>query len=195
LIENYQRIPDYLWFDRESGVRSKYFNNFLNKNNIKLYHTENEGKAVVAERLIRTLKNKMWKQFTIQGNQKWNNNLLQKIVYDYNNNVHSSIKETPFKASENPKLVKYNNEENNNKNNVLKKKKPKFSIGDYVRIFRKKEHFEKGYTYIWTNEIFMIYRIYYTSPIMYSLKDLNGEEILGRFYKEELQKTTQKHPP
>ena len=58
--------------------------------------------------------------------------------------------------------------------------KPKFKIGDKVRISKfKRKTFEKGYTPNWTEEVFTIYKIKYNSPIIYKLKDLKGEEIQG----------------
>ena len=188
IFEQHQRIPKYLWCDKGTEFYNKVFTKFLNENDIKLYSTENEGKAVVVERLNRTLKNKMWKYFTAIGKQKWNNELLQKIVNEYNNDVHSSIKSTPLNASLNPETVKVVNIEND----VIVDTtpiKPKFKIGDRVRIFKYKNKFEKGFTAKWTNEIFIINKIHYTTPITYSIIDLNNEKILGRFYNNELQKT------
>jgi len=82
-----------------------------------------------------------------------------------------------------------------NENQVWKnppeRKAPKFSIDDNVRITKKKSIFDKGYTPRWTEEVFVVSEIRYTDPITYKLKDLNGEEIKGSFYEEELQKTTQ----
>ena len=68
---------------------------------------------------------------------------------------------------------------------------PKFSVGDEVRITKKKKVFEKGYTTRWTEEIFTIKKIQNTDPITYKLEDLQGEEIKGSFYEQELQKTAQ----
>ena len=68
---------------------------------------------------------------------------------------------------------------------------PKFSVGDKVRISKKKKTFEKGYTTRWTEEIFMIVEVKRTSPVTYKIADLNGEEIQGTFYEPELQKTSQ----
>ena len=104
--EKDQRIPNYIWFDKESGIRSKFFKNFCDDNNIISYHTENEGKAVFAARFLRTLKNIMWKHFTAVGNQKGDNNLLQSVGDKYNNKIHSVIGLTPLEASKNPKLSK-----------------------------------------------------------------------------------------
>ena len=72
-----------------------------------------------------------------------------------------------------------------------KKIKPKFSVGDEVRISKKKKTLEKGFTTRWTEEIFMIVEVKRTSPITYRIADLNGEEIKGTFYEPELQKTSQ----
>ena len=69
--------------------------------------------------------------------------------------------------------------------------KPKFSIGDKVRISKKKKTFEKRYTTRWTEEIFTIVEVKRTSPVTYKIADLNEEEIKGTFYEPELQKTSQ----
>ena len=69
--------------------------------------------------------------------------------------------------------------------------KPKFSVGDKVRISKKKKTFEKGYTTRWTEEIFTITEVKHTLPVTYKIADLNGEEIKGSFYEPDLQKTSQ----
>ena len=75
---------------------------------------------------------------------------------------------------------------------LLSVKTPKFSVGDKVRISKKKGIFEKGYTPKWTEKIFTISKIQYTDPVTYKITaDYNGEEIKGSFYEQELQKTTQ----
>ena len=153
-----------------------------------MYHTQNEGKSVFAERFILTLKNMMWKHFTAVRNQKWNNDLLQAIVEKYNNKIHSSIKLTPLEASNNPELVKDVNHLNNHKNDSLKEK-IKFKDDDYVRIFKYKKHFDKGFISKWTNEIFIIKKILNTNPITYRIIDQSGEDIIGRFYTNELQRS------
>ena len=158
-----------------------------------MYSTFNEGKAVVVERFNITLKQMMWKEFTIQGNQKWLGSkatsgneavpgVLPKLIDKYNNKIHSSIGVSPNEASENPEIL-------NNKVNSNSKSKPKFKVGDRVRIFKYKYKFDKGYTAKWTNEIFKISEVIKSIPIVYRIKALDNEEILGRFYQNELQKT------
>ena len=67
----------------------------------------------------------------------------------------------------------------------------KFSIGDNVRITKKKNVFDKGYTQRWTEEVFKISKIQLTIPVTYKISDYNGEEIQGSFYEQELKKTYQ----
>ncbi|CAH3016501.1 unnamed protein product [Porites evermanni] len=70
--------------------------------------------------------------------------------------------------------------------------KPKFKVGDKVRISKyKRKVFDKGYTPNWTEEIIMVDKIQSTNPITYRLKDLNHEEIQGSFYEPELLKAKQ----
>ena len=141
----------------------------------------NSGKNPVIERFNKTLTNKLWKQFTVQENQKWLN-ILQKITSKYNNTIHRTINTTPSLASKNPSLVKIKEEINFDK-------KPKFKINDRVRIFKYKNKFEKGYRGYWTKEIFKVTKINNTNPIMYTIQDLYNEKIQGSFYTEELQKS------
>jgi hypothetical protein len=129
----------------------------------------------------------MFKQFTIQGHQKWFK-LLPEIMDKYNNKIHSSIKETPANVSKNPELIEDVTRYNNNYNEYhLDKKKPKFKMGQRVRIFKYKKMFEKGFTGYWTDEVFVINEILPSTPITYKIKALDGEEIIGTFYTSELQ--------
>ena len=68
-------------------------------------------------------------------------------------------------------------------------KDTKFEVGDHVRISKFKNVFTKGYTPNWSEKIFIAKKIKNTVPWTYAINDLNGEEVVGRFYKKELQKT------
>ena len=74
----------------------------------------------------------------------------------------------------------------------LDKKDPKFKVGYHVEITKYKNIFAKGYTWKWCKEISVIKKVKNTVPWAYFINDLNGEEIVGRFYQKELQKTSQK---
>ena len=179
-----ERKPEKMWVDK-----GKEFYNKDVKELIELYSTENEEKSSVVERWIRTMKEKMWKYFTTNSTNVYIN-ALPDLVREYNNTRHSSIKMTPVEASEKKNEFKVWKTLYPNRLDILDIN-PKFSVGDKVRISKKKELFEKGYTTRWTEEIFTITKIKRTSPITYKIADLNGEEIDGTFYEPELQKTSQ----
>ena len=92
------RKPQYLWADKGKEFYNKHVKDLLEKNGIHMYSTENEEKSSVVERWNRTIKSEMWKQFTVQGNTQYLD-MLPKLVKQYNNTKHSSIKMTPIKAS------------------------------------------------------------------------------------------------
>ena len=176
------RRPDKLWTDKGT----EFFNKDV-KDLVYLYATENEEKSSIAERWIRTMKEKMFKYFTDNNTNKYID-VLPDLVEDYNNTVHSSTKFTPIEASkkENEFKVWRNLYPDRYKTSRLN---PKFSKGDKVRITKKKGVLEKGYTARWTEEIFTIKEIRETNPITYIIEDLQKEEIKGTFYEPELQKT------
>ena len=176
------RKPKKLWADKGT----EFFNKQVKPLFEEVYSTENYNKAVVIERFNRTLKRKLFKKFTEQGNQKWLK-ILPEIVKNYNNTIHSSIGVSPTQASEKPELIAIRTTENNYGD--VRKEKPKFKVGDRVRIFKWKNKFEKGYKGYFTQEIFEIEEVLNTSPITYKIKDLDDEEIKGKFYSNELQKT------
>ena len=179
-----ERKPEKMWVDK-----GKEFYNKDVKELVELYSTENEEKFSVVERWIRTMKEKMWKYFTDKSTNVYID-ILPSLVKDYNNTRHSSIKMTQVKASkkENELTVWKNLYPEHLEIHDIN---PKFSVGDQVRISKKKKTFEKGYTTRWTEEIFTIVEVKRTRPPTYKIADLNGEEIKGSFYEPELQKTSQ----
>ena len=117
--------------------------------------------------------------------------VLDKFVEQYNNTKHSSIKMTPRQASMKKNEDKVYNNLYGDMVESSSKGKAKFKLGNLVRIPRKRGVFEKGYTVRWTEEVFKVVGIFHTNPITYKLEDLNGEEIQGSFYEQELQKSRQ----
>ena len=96
---------------------------------------------------------------------------------------------TPINAS---KKSNENNVRNNLYNFQITNKKPKFKIGNKVRVSLLKNTFEKSYTSNYSEEIFIIDDIKTSNIHYYFLKDLNGEKIDGTFYEQELLKTNMK---
>ena len=132
----------------------------------------NEGKSVVAERFIRTLKNKIFKHMTAISKNVYFD-VLNDIVNKYNNTIHRTIKMKPIDVTDDS-FAEYNEDFN--------KKVPKFKVGDRVRISKYKNIFAKGYAPNWSEEVFVINKIKNTVPWTYAISDLNGEEITGSFY-------------
>ena len=126
------------------------------------------------------MKNRMWKMFSANiSTVYWDK--LDKLVDDYNNKYHYEKKKMKkVFANLYGDLI------------YLKPKKPKFSIGDKVRISKfKRRVFDKGYSPNWTEEVFFVDHILLTKPVTYKIVDLLGEEIEGSFYEKELQKAKQ----
>ena len=71
-------------------------------------------------------------------------------------------------------------------------KNPKFKNGDNVRISKYKNVFAKGCTLSWSEVLFVIKKVKNTVPWIYVINDLNGEENVGTFYENELQKTNKR---
>ena len=179
------RIPKNLQTDKGKEFYNKDFKELMKKYNINHYSTYTNVKASVVERFNRTLKEKMWKQFSIQGNYKWID-ILPKLIDNYNNTYHTTIKMKPVEVNISNQDIIYNDVFA-----VSKKehKRPKYKVGDKVRISKIKGIFEKGYTANWSTEIFTVDKVYKGNPPYYHLKDSNEEEIKGIFYEQEMQKT------
>ena len=147
-----------------------------------MYSTFNEGKSVVAERFIRTLKNKIFKHMTAISKSVYFD-VLDDVVNKYNNTIDRTIKMKPIEVTDDS-FAEYNEE--SNKNN------PKFRVGDHVRISKYKNIFAKVYVPNRSEERFVIKKVKNTVPWTYVINNLNNEEIIGSFYEKELQKINQK---
>ena len=190
IIESSNRKPKKLWTDKGTEFYGSEFQSYLLQNNIKLYSTESELKAVIVERFNRTLKEKMYRKITEMTEMTelrttdWVT-ILPTIIDEYNNTTHSSHNMTPIEASkkENELTVK---EKLNKKVTKYTSELPKFKIGDKVRIYSYKNTFDKGYKKNYTDEVFIISAVHNTVPWTYSISDSTGEEIKGKFYSMEM---------
>ena len=134
----------------------------------------------------------MFKYFSANNTRKYID-VLNLLIEQYNDTIHSSIKMTPVEASR---------EVNENKvwRNVYPEFSgvtliPKFSLGDNDRITKKKKIFDKGYTQRWTEEVFEISKFHLTIPVTFKITDYNGEETQFPFYEQELQKNLTRRVP
>ena len=181
ILKQSNRKPNKIWVDKVSEFYNAYFKQWLRDNDIVMYSTDNEGKSVVAERFIKTLKSKIYKYMTSISKNVYIDK-LDDIVDEYNNTYHTKIKMKPIDVKDNAYI---------NADKEINNKGPKFNVGDCVRISKYKSIFAKGYMPNWSEEVFVIKKVKNTVPWTYVINDLNREEITGTFYEKELQKTNQ----
>ena len=139
ILDKSKRKPNTICNDQGSEFYNTHFKKWLKDNDVIMYSTHNQGKSVVAERLIRTLKNKIYKHMTAVSKNVYYD-VLDDIVDKYNNTYHKTIEMKPVDIK-NYSFVEYNEESN--------EKDPKFKVGDHVRISKYKNIFAKGYAPNW----------------------------------------------
>ena len=181
ILDDSKRKPNKIWVDKGSEFYNSSFKKWLKDNDIEMYSIHNEGKSVVAERFIKTLKTKIYKYMTSASTNVYINK-LDDIVNEYKNTYHRAIKMKPVYVIGN-KYIDFGKEVND--------KGPKFKVGDHVRISKCKNIFAKGYTPNRSEEVFVMKTVTNTVPWRYFVSDLSGEEIIETFYEKELQKTNQ----
>ena len=180
ILKKSNRKPNKIWVDKGSEFYNTYFKKWLKDNSTEMYSSHNAGKSVVAERFIKTLKNKIYKYMTSISKNVYIDKL--DIVNDYNKTCYRTIKMRPIDVKDDT-YIDFGKEVNDND--------PKFKFGDHVRILKYKNIFAKGYSPNWSEEIFIIKKIKNKVPWTYVINDLNNEQIIGTFYENELQKTNQ----
>jgi len=187
ILENScNRRPKNLQTDQGKEFYNIHFKKIMTKNNINHYSTFSNIKACIVERFIRTFKQLLFKTFSLEGSYKWIN-IYKQILENYNKRKHRTIQMRPID-------VKGSKQESLLLQKVYRKhftdggKKPKFRVGDYVRISKYRNAFSKSYLPLWTTEIFRVDKVRKTMPVVYYLKDYDNKNIEGCFYEPELQR-------
>jgi len=182
-----KRKPKTLRTDQGKEYTGKVVQEYMKKEGVLHFIAYNVYHANYAERVIRTIKGRIFRYFTKHHTLKYIDR-LQDIVSSYNHSRHSFLEIPPVE------VTKANQQELYEKLYLpaeLKREKTpvvfQFKIGDKVRIPKERRPFKKGYEQSWTDEIFVVDRRIASHPPRYKLVDLNGEEILGSFYSQELQ--------
>ena len=179
ILKKSNRKPNKRLVDKGGEFYNNSFKKWMQDNDIAMYSTYNEGKSVVSERFIRTIKNKIYKYMTSISKNVYIDK-LDDIVNEYNNVYHRTVKTRPIDVRDNTYIGKKVNDND-----------PEFKVGDHVRISKHKNIFTRGYTPNWSEESFVIKEIKSTVTWSYVINDLNGEEINEIFYEKELQKIDQ----
>ena len=180
ILINSKRKPNLIETDRGKEFYNNIFQDFLNKNNIKLYSRNTYLGAVFAERFNRTIRDLLQKIVFEQGDGNWID-ILQTITKQYNNKVHSSTKLSPKDAS----LKKNEGLVYKNLLDKRKKVKPKYEIGDLVRTADLKKTFSKGDTTNWSYKLYKITEIINDTIPSYHIDNLPER------YNESLLKKTE----
>ena len=134
IIKQYNKKPNKIWVDQGGEFYNNIFKKWLSDNDIIMYSMYNEGKSVVAERFIRTLKSKLYKHMTAIGKNVYYD-VLDDVVNKYNNTKHSTIKMKPIDVTDSNNNRVYVDEQN--------EKCSRFKVGDRVRISKFKNIFAK----------------------------------------------------
>lgn len=179
-----KRTPKNIQCDEGKEFYNQSFRKLMQEHNINMYSTFSVLKSSVVERFNRSLLTWLYKEFNFQGSYKWTE-LLPKLITRYNNREHRTIHMKP-------KLVRKRHE--TQLLNIIRRppthrSKAKFKVNSIVRISKYKTLFEKGYTPSWSTELFTITKVRNSIPPVYYLQDMEGNDIKGTFYKEELQET------
>ena len=179
IIINSKRSPNLIESDRGKEFYNNIFQDFLNKNNIKLYSRNSSYGAVFAERFNRTIRDLLKRPVFEKGDGNWID-ILPTITKQYNNRIHTSTKLSPKDAS----LKK--NEGFVYKNLLDKRKKitPKFQINDLVRVADLKKTFSKGDTTNWSYKLYKIKEIINDTISAYKIDNLTE-----RYNESSLKKT------
>ena len=135
ILDSSKRNPNKIWLDQSSELYN-VFKKKLKDNDISMYSTYNEGKSVIAERFIRTLKNEIYKHMTAISKNVYFD-VLDDIVDENTNTYHKTTKMKPIDVRDDS-FAEYNEQSI--------EKDPKFKVGDHVRISEFKNVFAKGCT-------------------------------------------------
>ena len=135
-LKKSNRKPNKIWVDKGSELYNNSFKKWLQGKDIVMYSTHDERKSLVAERFIRTFKNKIYNHMTSISKNVYIDK-LDEIVNEYNNTYHGTIKMKPVDVKDNTYI---------NIDQEVNDKDPKLQVGDHIRISKYKKLFAKGYT-------------------------------------------------
>jgi len=189
-IFNEGRKPNKIRTDKGQEFCARAVQSVFQKEGIRHLYAQNEVKASISERVIKTIKTKIYRYFTYKQSSRYIDK-LQSFADGYNHTIHSTIDIEPAKVrkrnEETVRLSTYLARPNDRK--PVKQLIFKFKVGDKVRITQLRNIFSREYDEKWTGEVFNISsRFWRNNTPIYRIKDYNGEEITGTFYQSELQK-------
>jgi hypothetical protein len=192
------RKPELLRTDRGSEFTNRDVQKYLKERDVGYITAYNETKANYAERVIKTLKHKIFRYILKHQNYRYTD-VLQDLVTSYNHTVHRSLGATPDSITPDGegesrfKQYQLRQKEQNVKTKkvISSRNKPtpyKYKMGELVRISHVRGAFDREYSQKWTGELFKVIKRYRRQGVpIYKIEDWNGEAVDGTFYEAELQ--------
>ena len=180
------RQPQRVCTDLGSEFKSEPFQSLLRRRGVKHFYAGGSGKCTVVERFHRTLKTKIARYQRRQNTERYID-VLQGIIEGYNKTYHRTIKTRPVDVTaENEERVFFDSYAPKQPKAATR---PRFSVGDNVRIASERHIFLREHFQRWSEEIFKISKRWRQHNInMYKVSDCGDEEVIGTFYEPELTK-------
>ena len=186
------RIPQRLQSDKGKEFLNHTVQELFKQHGVHHFVTENETKASMAERFIRTLKTKIYRWFDHSKSKRYID-VLPEMLKSYNNSYHRTIGMRPSEVTKDKVESIFNRVYGKYLTGSLKND-PKFASKEPVRISAAKTIFDKGYLPNWTDEVFKITETIHHPKKVYKIEDVDGQPVKGTFYPEELQSVTYDFP-
>lgn len=178
---------DVFMCDRGLEFTNSLFKTYLKDHDIQLWHPYRLGKVAIVERFQKTIEVKIGK-YLIENKTKNFVKVLDQLVDGYNNSFHRSLQCTPNEVEASLKKQTFVRGLNEEKFKKVKKQKPRFKIGQKVRISLPKTKFDRAYKKRFTDEVYSVRSIDNRFPIpMYEISTLDGTQLVNvKFLHSEL---------
>ncbi|ODM88244.1 putative uncharacterized transposon-derived protein F54H12.3 [Orchesella cincta] len=163
------------------------FRRYLEQVGSKLYHSYTDKGAVLAERMNRIIRSRLYAIMFHNKDKIWYTH-LQPVISSYNSTKNSRYRLSPNEVNKDNQFSVWKRIYKDYVRDKTNQKPSRLQVNDIVKISREKLLFEKGATHSFSLENFKIIKVEPTVPWTYRLADVNGEELAGGFLYEQLQK-------
>ena len=191
------RVPKALWSDSGREYLNADVRRVMEERRVHLYQSQSDHKSNYAERLIKTLRSKLFRQFQRQGTYNWIDH-LDDVVWGYNHTVHSSVGRAPAAVdSGNEEEVfdhmypfpgAYDRALRRARTGRGLPKKFGFRVGEHVNVSHLRGVFSRQYDQKFSNQIYVVSKRRYADqgiPV-YELETLRNEPLVGTFTENQL---------
>jgi hypothetical protein len=187
IFKRTKRKPLQIFADQDKAFTAKIFKAFLAKNSVHMYHSVSWLHSSLSERYLGTFKRIMGRIFTFRNSHKWIDVYLD-VAASMNNSYNRAIQMKSVEVNKHNQSTVWHNLYSKYFN--VKKARAWYRVGDLVKISTRtlKDVFVKSYNASWGLETYKIKSIHTGISVpFYTLSDLNGEDIQGMYYNEDLQ--------